>query len=118
MNFFSIGEESVRSASTESWSEAARITTANANGAPHDDGCEGSCSLSWSPTSRTDDPIVRVKTLALEDYRSESPPPDVTPDQRMQHMILNELLQTEISYVKSLGHVIEVGGGCCFIRLL
>uniref|UniRef100_A0A914WSI0 DH domain-containing protein n=1 Tax=Plectus sambesii TaxID=2011161 RepID=A0A914WSI0_9BILA len=101
----SIGEESVRSGSTESWSEAGRLNSAN--GTAHDDGCEGSCSLSWSPTSRHDDPIVRVKTLALDDYRSESPPPGVTPDQRMQHMILNELLQTEISYVKSLGHVIE-----------
>jgi hypothetical protein len=56
----------------------------------------------------TDDPIIGVRILALDEYRCESPPADVTPDQRMQYMIVNELLQTELVYVESLGYIIQV----------
>lgn len=45
--------------------------------------------------------------LGEEDFRLESPPPDASPDVRMQLMIINELIQTELNYVASLHYVIQ-----------
>lgn len=104
---FSVGEESLPSSSGQGSVRSSIVQGATAAGGLEDQVVPRAECGRVSPICPLVSPADGYPSERIG-WRPRSPPPSSSTDQRMQFMIANELLATELHYVDSLHYVIHV----------